>query len=188
MFKIANKKGASEEGGMLIWIVVAIIAAVVVILFFTGGFSIFSNLFNQAPQSLEAATQACKLVATPDTRLSYCDQWRSVEISGQSQQVNCQYPTIKNQLDLGTDIECRSKDGTRVLSYTEKGEEYCADLFKNSKVTESTKINDVICSSLTCEKLNGVLISKGGSCSSTDITPRTKGFKEASTNDCCLKS
>ena len=187
MLKIANKKGASDEGGMLIWIVVAIIAAVVVILFFTGGFSVFSGLFNQAPQSLEAATQACKLVATPETRISYCDQWRKVEITGETQEVNCQYPTIKNQLDLGTDIECRSKDGSKVLIYIEKGQEYCVDLFKNSKVTEKTKINDVLCSALTCEDLNGELVSKGGSCSSSEVKPRVKGFKESATNDCCLK-
>ncbi|MEK6850711.1 MAG: hypothetical protein AABX85_04000 [Nanoarchaeota archaeon] len=184
---MVNKKGASDEGGMLIWIVVAIIAAVVVILFFTGGFSIFSGLFGQAPQSLEVAAQACKLVATPETRLSFCDQWRKVEITGETQEVNCQYPTIQSQLDLGTAIECRSKDGAVALNYTQKGEEYCVDLFKSAKVTEKTKINDVVCSSLTCAKLNGELIAKGGTCASANVKPRDKGFSEAATNGCCLK-
>ena len=187
MLKIAGKKGASEEGGMLIWIVVAIIAAIVVILFFTGGFEVFKNIFNQALKSLEAATQACKLVATPDTRISYCDQWREVEIAGNKQQVNCQYPAIRNQLDIGADIECRSSDNSKVLNYAEKGKEYCAQLFKNGKVTESSKVNDVACASLSCSQdFSGRVVAKGSACDATEKQV-IKGFSESSQNICCVK-
>lgn len=187
MLKIANKKGASEEGGMVIWIVVAIIAAVVVILFFTGGFKIISNLFDQAPQ-IDVVVQACKLVATPETRLAYCDQWREVEISGDEQMVNCQYPMINSQLDLSAEIECRSRDGSKVLAFKEKAGDECANLFKNGKVTEKTKLNDVVCALQTCEQLGGKPIDKSDAvkCADDEKT-MDKLFKEAATNKCCLK-
>lgn len=183
---IANKRGQSSEGNMLIWIIVAIIAAVVVILFFTGGFDVFKNLFKQAPQSLESATQACSLVASPQTRTSYCDQWREVDIAGSTQLVNCQYPAIKSRLDVGEDIICSSIDGTRTnLDYTQKGEEYCQLLFKSGKVTENTKANDKLCSSMSCASDYQGTISSDGKCATGKAI--SKGFSESKDGKvCCI--
>ena len=184
---LRNKKGASEEGGMVIWIIVAVIAAIVVILFFVGGFDFFKGLFGQAPESLETAVQACKLVASPDTRTSYCDQWRSVEIAGVTQLVNCQYPAIRSKLDIAVDVECPAlKDSTKILSFGEKGEEQCAALFRNGAVTEKTRINDVVCSSLGCEeKYGGKLIEKTAKCEGGSKSI-SKGFKESASKICCV--
>lgn len=183
---LINKRGQSGEGSMLIWIVVAIVAAIVVMLFFTGGFQVFSNLFKQAPQTVEAAAQACKLVATPETRLSYCDQWREVTIAGDTQLVNCQYPLIANQIDVGgSSIECKDADGIKALTPTEKGKEYCISLFKNSKVTEKTKVNDVLCSSLSCT--NDFKGTVKTTCDATIEISIKKGFQESGQGICCLK-
>jgi hypothetical protein len=187
---LSRKKGQSNEGGMLIWIVVAIIAAIVVILFFTGGFGVFSNLFKQAPQTLEAATQACKLVASPETRTSFCDQWREVDIAGVTQLVNCQYSAIYNQLDLSSQIECRSADGNSILNSQDKGKEYCKALFKNGKITEKTMVNDNKCVIMGCVELGGTLsaintATPASSCT-TDKRAVLKGFAESKDQACCL--
>lgn len=149
-----NKRGQSSEGSLVIWLVVAVIAAIIVILFFSGSIGKFSGFFKAAPESLEIAVQACKQVATPETRSSYCDQWREVTIAGDTQLVNCMYKKINDQLALATPIQCT---GTTTLTTNagDVGLQYCKELFKAGKIDEKTKVNDVLCSSKTCEELGG---------------------------------
>lgn len=196
MIKRMSKRGQGVN--WLIGLFIVVIAALGIYMFWT----YIQQQASQRPEVLASKIEICKGVTSQDTAPVFCDQFSPVSIGGETQLVNCQYPEIIKYLDpTAQTIECKAvvynADGTTSISgaldYSERGRAECAKQFRTGNVKSDTKINDVLCSSLTCEQMGGKAIDKAAtpskSCDSETTLKKTilAGFSGQANKVCCVR-
>lgn len=178
-----GKRG--QEGitlGTLLLIILGVVVVVVIIMGATGGLTFVFEKINLAPgQSLEAKTQSCIIAAKSNLRADYCNEYAKVKIAGEGQYVNCEFPTVK------TNVEQEVTPTFTCAESSIKPSEYCIQLIKAGKADENTMVNNVRCAgTIICGDggLNGVL-PENGKCTAQGTRKIVKGFIDAS-KGCCV--
>jgi len=185
---LRSKRGADSTMGPMVWLIVILIVAALVIFFVAGGFGRISDLFNQAPGTLEEAVQICKFATNAPT--TFCDQVRFVEINGEGQHVNCLYPDIKNRLETTSDVNCvipsSGGDLAGKSDVQSWGKYFCAGLVKSDDVDSDTKANGLVCATLSCSDIGGKS-SITNTCADAGKKAYNSGFTAGNDGEfCCL--
>lgn len=184
-----GKRG--QEGvtlGTLLLIILGVVVVVVIILGATGSLNFVFEKIGLAPgQSLEAKTQSCIIAAKSNLRNDYCNEYAKVKIAGQSQYVNCEYPTIKSttEQEVTPSFTCGGEGNVTLQSY-------CVQLIKAGKADEDTSVNGARCASLVACRdivgsngMQGNIIEKREQCGQGQ-KKLVKGFTEAGEKACCI--
>jgi len=180
-----GKRG--QEGvtlGTLLLIILGVVVVVVIIMGATGSLNFVFDKIGIAPgQSLEAKTQSCIIAAKSTLRADYCNEYAKVKIAGQAQYVNCEFPTVKVNVeqDVTPSFTCDAE-----TSITPQ--QYCIQLIKSGNADEDTLVNEVRCAgTIACvgsTGLNGALPGSDGKCL-TGQRKLVKGFID-SAKGCCV--
>lgn len=192
MFKgrglLDNKK--AQEGitiGTLLLIVLGAVVVVVIILGATGGLNFVFSKINLVPgQDLQAVVSSCEVAALNGLKADYCG-YKQAKIDNVKQYVNCEDTRIKDSMSA----EAQTK-ATELTCETEEANSYCQTLFSQGKVESTTRVNNVLCASLSCVQLGGDIIPEPED-KTKDCGPSKKPIFKANTysdydskNVCCV--
>ena len=200
------QKGMNKKGQLSTWETIGailLVGAIVVgvVLFFTGSLGNISDYFGQAPEAIELKIPICQGAADSKAIYTFCDDFKEVSIGPQRMYANCQYSVISDKLQITQPIEC--KVNSVVRNAADRGKDYCGDLLRAGLVKADTRVNDQVCSSLTCKEMGGAEVVVATNVASTSCNTgqaeKTKeiltGYKVdmagvavgSTTSVCCVK-
>ena len=211
MKEMVLKRGMNRKGedaspiSMIAGFILIAVVVVVAILFFTGSFGTIGDYFKAAPPAVEARIAVCQGAYNNGNTYTYCDQFEENTIGPETQYVNCQYPAIRNNIQVGSEIVCKAieagKGLTVALEYQDRGKYYCRDLLRTGGIkVGKTKVNDVLCSDLSCSDLGGDILPRStlsatkttSNACDDNVNKKIKeilvGFKDSNENICCVFS
>ena len=130
-----NKKGQEMSVATLVLIVIGVILLVLLILGFTMG---WQNLWDKinifgGGADIDAVVQSCGIASATDAMASYCDEFKQVDIAGETQYVNCQYSAVQNRLDKA--LSCGD----------DRDKNFCQSLDQSQQKFQDTVVNGKTC-------------------------------------------
>jgi len=134
--KKGDKGGQGFTWSQMFGLILGVIVIIIVVLFVTGFFDRGDDVLGNLPKELQIIASSCGLASSSGLKISYCDEFREVEIAGQDQLVNCEY--IKEQYETNYEdstITCSTALETQFCTSLRqsKGDDYTGKEVVNGK-------------------------------------------------------